>query len=200
VSAVDVFPIPEGINYGYAGAFNAKHRGTDIFANRGVPVVAVSNGHARRATDKLGGNVVYLRGTDGTSYYYAHLQSWAPDLEAAGDAGLDVEAGALLGFVGNTGNAANTAPHVHFQLATPDGQTVDPFPYLVEVDPLVTEPPLPVQSEIPPPPADLATIPPEPAPASPPSSASSSKPGPVPAGALLLLLLLLQQYRKGKSK
>lgn len=159
---MDVFPLPSDATYHYADEWTAQHHGTDIFASRGMPVLAVANGHARAAEDPKGGHVVYLTGDDGTVYYYAHLDARDALLEESGELGVDVEAGAMLGQVGTTGNAAGTSPHLHFQIAE-HGRAIDPFPELAELDP--HQEPLPdlgVQAKIPPPPADLPQQPTQP--------------------------------------
>ena len=85
------------------------HRGVDIFAPRGTPVIAATRGTVRSTRpNNLGGNVVWLRDELGRSQYYAHLDSHNV---TRGDS---VEAGDTLGFVGNTGNARTTPPHLHF--------------------------------------------------------------------------------------
>lgn len=130
------FPIPATEAYTYSDDYGAgrNHQGIDIFAPRGTPVVAVDAGTARAAIDPKGGNVVYLNGANGSRYYYAHLNAWAPKLEGARTIGVRVAAGELLGELGNTGNASGTSPHLHFQLWTADG-IVDPFAYLQQADP-----------------------------------------------------------------
>jgi murein DD-endopeptidase MepM/ murein hydrolase activator NlpD len=107
------------------------HEGVDIFAPRGTPVLAVSSGIARPSTNALGGNVVWLRGEDETSYY-AHL-----DRQALSGV-TPVKAGDVLGYVGNTGNARATAPHLHFGLY--DNGAIDPLPFLQADDPAPLEP------------------------------------------------------------
>jgi hypothetical protein len=187
---VDVFPIPEGAEYSYQEGWTSAHHGTDIFASRGQAVVAVSPGRARAAIDPKGGKVVYLTADDGWRYYYAHLDAWNPELEAAGSLGVDVDAGSFLGQVGNTGNAAETSPHVHFQAAPPGGDAVDPFPLLVDVDPKFAPlPDLGVQTPIPPPPADVAP------PAKPPGGAPEAG-----AGVLLALLAWAWMKRHRRSR
>lgn len=139
MGAFDVFPIPPGHTYSYAQAFDRRrggHHGTDIFAPLGTPLVAVFDGDVRATTDPLGGTVLYLQATGpfARTAYYAHLDSVEPPL------GLGktqfVQAGAVIGYVGNTGNAAGKAPHLHIQVTQPNGRDIaDPFPHLVEVDP-----------------------------------------------------------------
>ncbi len=193
------FPLPSSSNYDYASLFGPKHQGTDIFADRGTPVLAVDNGRARAAEDPLGGHVVYLTGETGYHYYYAHLDTREPVLEAAGDVGIDVRAGDPSGTVGTTGNAAGKAPHIHFQLATPNAAIVDPFPFLAEIDPKVVNEPLPAQPTIPEPPADVAPQPapkPEPAPAPAVTATEATEAG----GAALVLLALLWAFRKRRRR
>ena len=88
------------------------HQGVDVFAPRGTPVVAATAGIVRSTRpNNLGGKVVWLRDELGRSQYYAHLDSF---VVSQGDR---VEAGDTLGFVGNTGNARTTPPHLHFGIA-----------------------------------------------------------------------------------
>lgn len=110
------------------------HDGIDIFAPRGTPVVAVTGGIARTDTNNLGGNVIWLQG-GGRRYYYAHLDSWAITGSAR------VGAGDVLGYVGNTGNASTTAPHLHFGIY--DGGAVDPQPFVQADDAVPSAPPTP---------------------------------------------------------
>ena len=72
----------------------------------------------------LGGIVVWLRGESGDEYYYAHLDDWAPGL-AVGDR---LSAGQQLGYVGNTGNARYTVPHLHFEFHPGGGGAINPYP------------------------------------------------------------------------
>lgn len=90
------------------------HRAIDIMAPRGTPVLAVSDGEITRIhSNRLGGKVLYLRSPDGEyDFYYAHLNGYAEGLEV----GMQVRQGDVLGYVGNTGNARRTPPHLHFQV------------------------------------------------------------------------------------
>lgn len=112
------------------------HQGTDIFAEEGTPLVACERGVVIRiGTDLLGGTKLWLVGASGTRYYYAHLSGFAPDLHD----GMAVEAGQLVGYVGNTGNARTTPPHLHFQMHPNGGAPVNPYPLLKIVDDAVRE-------------------------------------------------------------
>jgi murein DD-endopeptidase MepM/ murein hydrolase activator NlpD len=86
------------------------HQGTDVFAPYGSPAYAVVDGVIERwSNGGLGGLAMWLRGDDGTRYYYAHNSAnLAP-------AGSRVQAGQVIAFVGTTGNAATTPPHIHFE-------------------------------------------------------------------------------------
>jgi murein DD-endopeptidase MepM/ murein hydrolase activator NlpD/SH3-like domain-containing protein len=99
------------------------HEGVDIFAPRGTPALAVVDGVARADTNRLGGKVVWLRAAfGGPTFYYAHLDRWAFDGSAR------VRRGDVVGFVGNTGNARTTSPHLHFGIY--DRHAIDPGPFL----------------------------------------------------------------------
>lgn len=101
------------------------HHGVDIFAPRGTPVLAGAGGTVRRVeTTTLGGKVVWVRDGDGHALYYAHL-----DRQAVSD-GQEVEIGDTLGFVGNTGNARTTPPHLHFGVYARGEGPLDPWYFL----------------------------------------------------------------------
>lgn len=105
-----------------------KHRGIDIFAPRGTPVVACADGIVSFIGDQpKGGHCVWLTTENGASFYYAHLDRWASGLYE----GMEVQAGDLLGFVGNTGNARTTPPHLHFGVNQND-EMVNPYPILTK--------------------------------------------------------------------
>ena len=102
-----------------------KHEGIDIFARRGTPVVSSTEGIVSQVgTNRLGGLVVWVTGPGGQRHYYAHLDRYA-DVEA----GMRIEAGRVLGFVGNTGNAKGTPPHLHYGIYDVGG-AINPYPLL----------------------------------------------------------------------
>ncbi len=106
-----------------------SHKGIDIFASRGTPVIAVTDGFITNTGNRgLGGKQVWLRdGVFGQSLYYAHLDS----INVTG--GNRVTIGDTLGFVGNTGNARTTSPHLHFGIYTKSG-AIDPLPFVKEAE------------------------------------------------------------------
>jgi murein DD-endopeptidase MepM/ murein hydrolase activator NlpD len=103
-----------------------EHHGVDIFAPRGTPVLASTEGQVRRANvTNLGGKVVWLRDSRrNQSIYYAHLDS---QTVSRGDR---VEVGDTLGFVGNTGNAITTPPHLHYGIYRRGEGPIDPLPFI----------------------------------------------------------------------
>ena len=105
-----------------------QHTGIDIFAHRGTEVVAVADGIISYIGDQpKGGHCLWLTTESGSSFYYAHLDRWAPGIYE----GMEVQSGDLLGFVGNTGNAVSTPPHLHFAVNQND-EMVNPFPILTK--------------------------------------------------------------------
>lgn len=91
-----------------------RHEAIDIMAARGTPVRAVEAGRVAKLFRSIpGGLTVYLFDARETfSYYYAHLDSYAPELKE----GQPVRRGDVIGFVGSTGNASKDAPHLHFAI------------------------------------------------------------------------------------
>lgn len=102
------------------------HEGQDIFAPRGTAVRSATEGYVVRVGESpLGGNTVFVLGAGGRTYYYAHLDSYAPDAAV----GTYVTPQTVLGYVGTTGNAAGTSPHLHFGVYNASG-AIDPLPLL----------------------------------------------------------------------
>lgn len=103
-----------------------KHQGIDIFASKGTSVQSTTRGVVWRiGQNRLGGNVVWVLGPGGQIHYYAHLDRFAgiKPRDRIGE-------GVVLGFVGNTGNARGTAPHLHYGIYSLNGKPLNPFPLL----------------------------------------------------------------------
>ncbi|HEX5948736.1 MAG TPA: peptidoglycan DD-metalloendopeptidase family protein [Actinomycetota bacterium] len=104
------------------------HQGNDVFAPAGTPIRAPFAGRAEESFDGLGGTVVHVYGSANADYVYnAHLS------EHVGVDGQQVQPGDIIGLVGNTGNAAGTPPHDHFEYHPGGGSAVSPYVYLNEV-------------------------------------------------------------------
>lgn len=103
-----------------------QHQGVDIFAPRGTEVLSATPGIVVSIRDAgLGGRQVWVLGPARERHYYAHLDDWAPGLRS----GRAVLAGDVLGYVGDTGNARGTPPHLHYGIYGADG-AYDPLPLL----------------------------------------------------------------------
>jgi murein DD-endopeptidase MepM/ murein hydrolase activator NlpD len=135
-----VFPVygPSAEFVDTYGAFRGDipgnwHHGDDIFAPLGAPLLACADGIVFSVGwNEIGGNRLWLRDAQGNEFYYAHLSAFSPLARNGGR----VKAGDVIGFVGNTGDASATPPHLHFEVHPAallfmgyDG-AVDPTPYL----------------------------------------------------------------------
>jgi murein DD-endopeptidase MepM/ murein hydrolase activator NlpD len=136
-----VFPVGDPHSFGdsfgaprmMGSEYEHAHQGTDILAPFGTPLLACERGIiTKMGSDVLGGTKLWLKGESGTYYYYAHLSAFAPDLTS----GTIVEAGDIVGFVGDTGNAKGGVPHLHFEIHPDGGPAVNPYPLLKVVDDL----------------------------------------------------------------
>jgi murein DD-endopeptidase MepM/ murein hydrolase activator NlpD len=112
------------------------HDAIDIMANEGTPVIAATDGTVEKLffSDGGGGITAYVRSPDQRwTYYYAHLQAYAPGLAE----GQQVKRGQVLGKVGHTGNANPAGPHLHFAINQMrggekwyQGTPINPYPLL----------------------------------------------------------------------
>lgn len=136
-SPLYLFPVASGKNSDAQSFWGAErdggkrsHEGIDIFAKRGTPVIASVDGRITSSGEKgLGGKQVWLRDTKrGYSLYYAHLDSISTIKK------YQVKAGDTLGFVGNTGNARSTAPHLHFGIYSGYSGAINPYYFIKKND------------------------------------------------------------------
>jgi murein DD-endopeptidase MepM/ murein hydrolase activator NlpD len=103
----DTFGAPRG------NIVSGWHHGEDIFAPLGAPLLAVADGTVFSVGwNDIGGYRLWLRDHEGNEFYYAHLSAFSPFAVN----GRQVKAGTVLGFVGNTGDAATTPYHLHFEI------------------------------------------------------------------------------------
>ncbi|MFP5319581.1 MAG: LysM peptidoglycan-binding domain-containing protein [Acidimicrobiia bacterium] len=111
-------------DYGYVKPGGSVHEGVDLFAPKGTEIYSPVGGRVERFPNPAGGKAVMLWGDDGNRYYLAHLSDY-------GESGR-VGAGDVIGYVGNTGDAEQTSPHLHFVIHPGGGDDlVNPFPSLV---------------------------------------------------------------------
>jgi peptidoglycan LD-endopeptidase LytH len=111
---------PFSDTWGAARSGGRRHQGVDMIAARGTPLYAVEDGVVTQKSNTLGGLTISLMGASGTRYYYAHLDSYG----AAGP----VVKGTVVGYVGDTGNAKYSTPHLHFEIRPGNGDNVNPYP------------------------------------------------------------------------
>jgi len=110
-------------SWGFPRSGGRRHKGVDMFAARGTPVVAVVDGRIKFSSNSLGGRSTHLYSDNGTVYYYTHLDAHPSNVSS----GQRVAKGTVVGFVGNSGNARYTSPHNHFEIR-PNGRAVNPYP------------------------------------------------------------------------
>jgi hypothetical protein len=124
-----------------APRWQGRHQGNDLMAAKRSPVVAVEAGRVVKwTTSRSAGCMLYLYGRSGTTYMYVHLNNdrtkrndnrggcrngvaYAPGLAKS----QNVQAGQLIGYVGDSGDANGIAPHLHFELHPNGGRAVSPF-------------------------------------------------------------------------
>ena len=114
-----VFPVDGGASYvdtygaGRSDIYDGWHHGDDLFAPLGTPIVAVARGTLSLVGwNKLGGWRLWLTDRKGNSFYYAHLAGYARWILTH----PHVRAGQVIGFLGRTGDAFTTEPHLHFEV------------------------------------------------------------------------------------
>lgn len=109
--------------WGAARSQGRRHEGVDIFAPRDTPILATTPGVVLNVGEnRLGGRTVMILGPGGQRHYYAHLERYREDLQE----GDWVEAGDVVGYVGDSGNAQGTPPHLHYGIYTGSG-AINPY-------------------------------------------------------------------------
>lgn len=108
-------------DWGFPRSNGRSHAGNDLFAPRGTPVYAPVSGWVDVATGTIGGHQFRLRAADGTLWFGSHMDRF-------GKSG-SVAAGDVIGYVGDSGNARGSRPHLHFEMH-PGSEAVNPYPLL----------------------------------------------------------------------
>lgn len=122
-----------------------RHQGNDLLGVRMQPLLAAVDGTVTRIRyENVGkaGSVVTVTGADGWYYNYFHVNNdtpgsddgWAgPEWQASPylQVGMSVRAGQIIGYMGDSGNAEGSVPHLHFEIRSPDGVAVNPYPSLI---------------------------------------------------------------------
>jgi Peptidase family M23 len=149
-----IFPIAGTVAFSNdfgAARYSGSHQGNDLMADRRTIAVAAEAGKIKYWTSSSrAGCMLYLYGKSGTTYLYIHLNN---DLTKGNDNrgkcvpgvafakgmkdGANVEAGEAIGYVGNSGDADQTAPHLHFEVHPNDGGAVNPYAYLMKAERLI---------------------------------------------------------------
>jgi peptidoglycan LD-endopeptidase LytH len=109
-------------SWGFARSGGRTHKGVDMMASTGTPTVAPVSGEVQHRGSSLGGLSWYVYGDNGNMYYGTHLSAY--ENQGAGW----VEAGTVIGYVGSSGNASASAPHLHFEIHPGGGEAVNPYP------------------------------------------------------------------------
>lgn len=144
---IEAFPHHSGAvtirdNWGAPRPGGRRHKGIDIISPRGTPVVAVQAGTViAMGWSRLSGYNLKIQHAEGWISSYLHLNNDTPGTDdglggeetafaSRLDVGDHVEAGQLIGRVGDSGNAEDTTPHTHFELKR-GSEKVNPYPYLM---------------------------------------------------------------------
>jgi murein DD-endopeptidase MepM/ murein hydrolase activator NlpD len=109
-----------GDTWGAPRSGGRRHEGVDMIGPIGTPIYAVVDGHAKAWNAELGGLVLSLYGADGNRYFYGHIDHY-------GKLG-DVKTGDVIAYMGQTGNARFSVPHLHFEIHPAGGAAVNPYP------------------------------------------------------------------------
>jgi murein DD-endopeptidase MepM/ murein hydrolase activator NlpD len=117
-------PVAFSDSWGAPRSGGRSHKGVDMMSPTGTPTVAPVSGTVVHKNSGLGGMSWGVTGDNGDYYYGAHLSAYE-------NVGVGhVEQGTVIGYVGQTGNARYTAPHLHFEIHPAGGAAIDPYPYV----------------------------------------------------------------------
>lgn len=144
-----VFPLARSVKYsdtfGAGRSGGRSHEGQDLMAPKGTVAVAAAAGTVtmvRHSSDGLSGNMLRITDPEGWQYVYIHLNNDTPGTDDGANVfeqafvdgvrqGQQVVPGEPIGYVGDSGNAESTGPHLHFEIRSPDGAAVNAYSSLV---------------------------------------------------------------------
>lgn len=145
-----VFPLDQEYDYHFTDTYGAArsggrtHEGTDIMTDKMTPVLAVVDGKVTEVVDhdEGWGLAIYIKDTAGYSYRYLHINNDTPGTDDNKDIrayafpknikeGVSVTAGQVIAFAGDSGNAENAGSHLHFEIWTPDRESINSYPSLM---------------------------------------------------------------------
>jgi len=142
------FPVDGTVSYsdtfGAPRSNGRTHQGVDLMGAKMTPLVAAADGTVtflRHDSSGLSGNMLSITDEDGWKYVYIHLNNDTPGTDDGANLfdqafavglgrGSEVDAGELVGFMGDSGNAEDAGSHLHFELHRPDGTVINPYPSL----------------------------------------------------------------------
>ena len=147
------FPVSGSVTYvdtfGAPRSGGRTHAGQDLMGAKGTPIVAATSGvvtRVRHDTSGLSGNSLTVKGDDGWTYMYIHLNNDSPGTDDGANrydqafapgiaANVRVTAGQHIAYLGDSGNAEDAGAHLHFEMHRPDGTIVNPYASLRAASP-----------------------------------------------------------------
>ncbi|MDO8885332.1 peptidoglycan DD-metalloendopeptidase family protein [Candidatus Oleimmundimicrobium sp.] len=132
IKGVKISCFPVSRPYAYSDTWLAPrrghlHQGCDVFAAKGTPCYVCVSGRVKMSSSRNGGKTIYLSGDSGDLFYYMHLDKCAV-------AGGHVEAGQVIGYIGDSGNARGGVCHLHFEVHPGGGRAVNPYLILRSIE------------------------------------------------------------------
>ncbi|MCR4280455.1 MAG: VCBS repeat domain-containing M23 family metallopeptidase [Candidatus Komeilibacteria bacterium] len=145
-------------NFGAPRAGDRQHEGIDIFAPKKTPLVAAVDGQISYVPypEASWGYAVTIRAEDGFTYHYLHLNNDNPGTDDGRGGGMhayapytergnEVKTGQLIGYIGDSGNAETTPPHLHFEIRRSDRAPINPYNSLKQATVVHSFTPSPIQ-------------------------------------------------------
>ncbi|MDD2680767.1 MAG: M23 family metallopeptidase [Patescibacteria group bacterium] len=142
-----IFPVEGGAifydDFGDGRSGGRTHEANDLMAPKMTKIIAARGGTVSFApmTEPSYGYMLSIRGDDGYKYNYLHINNdtlgtddglggpetaYAPGISQ----GVQVVQGQHIAWVGDSGNAENTGPHLHFEIRIADDSAINPYIYL----------------------------------------------------------------------